>query len=492
MKISVIRDESKGFMTIAACDLAPGSEVFHENAPLLQYDESILSNYNENEAVSAALAGFHVFKTRLSPDQQDRILKLHGPVHGVRADLFREAASATTLPGVNSEKEVDLFVRVSCIGAINIFQRSPKYFVFEKASRLNHSCQPNCNMDINIENNTLTCRAIAHISQNEELTIEYNSNHRWKATHERRYAYLLSKEFTCHCPRCESIGDDTRQFDCVDPACKGVMMVCQPLNRMPIPGDVCAYTGVEYVEPHFLPCTMCHRAAPADYQTEMFALEATLPSQLNTLEAQDAALAKTEQFEKAHELLEELRLLTARCPRWHLLALQVKRLTGFLYTKMCLHEGKVHYTALARAMQENIDMYEHLTTFPNKAAYQFYIGIAEASQLNPAYSVLSTLNYYRMGLRMQLLLHGRENRNLEYDRGLQDILVPLMPEAPSLLHCAFCEESPLSVAFTLRRCGKCMKLAYCSVGCQKAHWKLHKKICIDKQKKNGDSNGSSL
>lgn len=30
----------------------------------------------------------------------------------------------------------------------------------------------------------------------------------------------------------------------------------------------------------------------------------------------------------------------------------------------------------------------------------------------------------------------------------------------------------------LLRCAKCKKRGYCSVGCQKEHWKLHKKVCV--------------
>eukprot|EP01033_Poteriospumella_lacustris_P011829 gene11829-8427_t len=44
--------------------------------------------------------------------------------------------------------------------------------------------------------------------------------------------------------------------------------------------------------------------------------------------------------------------------------------------------------------------------------------------------------------------------------------------------CAFCEEGPANApSVALRRCTKCKKVAYCSVGCQKAHWKVHKKSC---------------
>jgi hypothetical protein len=43
--------------------------------------------------------------------------------------------------------------------------------------------------------------------------------------------------------------------------------------------------------------------------------------------------------------------------------------------------------------------------------------------------------------------------------------------------CVFCEESPVNAELTLSRCGKCRQIAYCSKGCQKAHWKVHKLVC---------------
>jgi hypothetical protein len=43
--------------------------------------------------------------------------------------------------------------------------------------------------------------------------------------------------------------------------------------------------------------------------------------------------------------------------------------------------------------------------------------------------------------------------------------------------CAFCEESPERAAMKRSRCGACKAVMYCSVGCQKAHWKIHKAQC---------------
>jgi hypothetical protein len=35
--------------------------------------------------------------------------------------------------------------------------------------------------------------------------------------------------------------------------------------------------------------------------------------------------------------------------------------------------------------------------------------------------------------------------------------------------------------FVLKKCGRCLKVSYCEVECQKKHWKTHKKTCIPHQ-----------
>jgi alkyl hydroperoxide reductase subunit AhpC len=34
----------------------------------------------------------------------------------------------------------------------------------------------------------------------------------------------------------------------------------------------------------------------------------------------------------------------------------------------------------------------------------------------------------------------------------------------------------------LQACGACLLTAYCDAVCQKAHWKAHKKVCLDKRR----------
>jgi hypothetical protein len=70
-------------------------------------------------------------------------------------------------------------------------------------------------------------------------------------------------------PRCDAPGDDTRQFH----SCRGRLYACHPLYKDPLPLPTMVYTGVEYVEPHLLPCTVCQRSPPLEYQTRTFKLE---------------------------------------------------------------------------------------------------------------------------------------------------------------------------------------------------------------------------
>eukprot|EP01033_Poteriospumella_lacustris_P014151 gene14151-10104_t len=75
---------------------------------------------------------------------------------------------------------------------------------------------------------------------------------------------------------------------------------------------------------------------------------------------------------------------------------------------------------------------------------------------------------------------GREERLPGLDEALREVpsAIPQVQQLASLSQCAFCEECPATTpAVALRRCTKCKEVAYCSVGCQKAHWKVHKKSC---------------
>ena len=287
-------DESllKGKYVVAQRDIMPGELVMEEKEPILSFSPNSVVNLNDSsDLTSAWFAGFVAVKTLTSPSKLEKILNLFGPVEGLSGENLRGLARTmymivpgSTLRKPFSEEDVELFVKVSSILKFNAFQNEGNWLLFDYITRLSHSCAANC--EYHIDGEVCRCFAAKLIKTGEEVTIAYNTSRDLEPTHERRHKYLERKEFTCHCLRCDAIGDDTRQFDCVDPACKGVMMVHQPINKERLRGTDVTYTGVEYVEPHLLPCTVCHRAAPADYQSKILALETEMPSLAARFEAE--------------------------------------------------------------------------------------------------------------------------------------------------------------------------------------------------------------
>ena len=96
----------------------------------------------------------------------------------------------------------------------------------------------------------------------------------------------------------------------------------------------------------------------------------------------------------------------------------------------------------------------------------------------------------RQAIRINLILHGREKRyNNEKNRLDERLAIVLSKLADleggikdtntcvTLAQCGFCCEVTSAAELTLQLCGRCKKMAYCSVGCQKAHWRVHKASC---------------
>ena len=66
------------------------------------------------------------------------------------------------------------------------------------------------------------------------------------------------------------------------------------------------------------------------------------------------------------------------------------------------------------------------------------------------------------------------------EKGRTTVVMPAMAmamatgAAPASVRCARCG----TAAGKLRRCGRCKGACYCSVECQRAHWKVHKDGCV--------------
>ena len=349
------------------------------------------------------------------------------------------------------------------------------YAVFAEITRFAHSCDANCTYMFS--GKSCLCYTNRSVKAGEELTVAYIEGREVEPTHERRHKYLEAKEFTCHCPRCDALGDDTRQFDCSNPACKGVMMACQPINKKEVRFTGAPYDGVEYVEPHLLPCNVCHNVPSATYQTKMFALEAQLPG----LGEQFASRLSTIMWEVRRDEMGPLfrEIQSIKFPRRHAAAFPLLRCELEMKYSLNMEEGSTMRAAVRQATFEYIAVHEGIFPHPSPSSVE---AVAIVSSLctnvcrTPIFTPQEVKDLCQKAIRMLLIGNGRNNRDEKLDQNVMKALGNIIV-APSVDRCALCDESPLRAALTLSRCGRCKKVVYCSAGCQKVHWKLHKKVC---------------
>jgi len=491
----LVDDGSNGKIVIAKRDFLPGELVICEKEPLVHFTRSFLEMFKDPAETpyynAICQATFYKYMMNdMSSDQKERFLSLYcTSTRKNTEELHHYAQKKVKWQGRRLvPAEVDLYVKIALVVKMNLETDTQDFYVFEHLSRVGHSCLRNC------EKFAGSARAIQPIKAGEEIIISYTNYRDVYPTHLRRQKYLETKEFTCHCPRCDAPGDDTRQFDCC--WCKeGLMMVCHPINQEEVSCGL-QYTGVEYVEPHLLPCTECHRTTSPEYEFNMLFTEhlielatATCEGRLRMLESRfdagmfDLLLPEMQSyvFPKRHlltvpflgVLMRVLSMKASAC----IAAGQTREASAWLKrtretAKQFIAGQKgvlpwahdTTYEALRRVCQTCIVAWPHpapRAVFPN----------AEAKAL------------LQKTLRMKLVRDGRESRDPKLEAALVSALLLLMPTAAtsepiqSMEVCAFCEESPANAFMKRSRCGACKKVMYCSAGCQKAHWKLHKKTC---------------
>lgn len=97
------------------------------------------------------------------------------------------------------------------------------------------------------------------------------------------------------------------------------MMVCQPVNKDKLYFSASCYEGdgVEYVEPHLLPCTLCLRAPSVKYQTKMLEMERGAPLLTENLSTAFLRAATTSGADRYDPLAAQLQKLLPTIPRCH-------------------------------------------------------------------------------------------------------------------------------------------------------------------------------
>jgi hypothetical protein len=316
----------------------------------------------------------------------------------------------------------------------------------------------------------------------------------------RRFKWKEVKDFTCHCPRCDAPGDDTRQFRCRDPACPGRHVACQPLNKDPLPLPTMVYTGVEYVEPHLLPCTICQRSPPLEYQTRMFELEHRWAEALQELPAipvkpayfsvliPDASGQLSYCFEpvgvphptEIPALLQKLDGLQYHVSHWTGFQLALNEV--YCLMKLSKQGDTGHRPRLLQLVTEMEPMLDCFYEPPRERLATFLLDLYAV--YNHLGDTASAVRVFKRLIRSQRILHGRDKPSeVEALFRIANEYIGGLPSATALAVtseencCAYCEESPECAVMTLSRCGACKMVAYRGAACQKAHWKVHKAQC---------------
>jgi hypothetical protein len=457
--------------TIVATEAIKAGTVIHSEEPLMDLTPGFLRQFDATcmKGAEKLVAAISYFQNLMTAEQQEKYLGLPGgSFDSPRAERFLQFAEMLAKDDKPPDEEQrKLFARITMIATSNAFGSENDVQVFEVASRFSHSCESNCSY--HIEGSRITVRAIVTIRAGEELTLDYNAEFRLEPTDVRRSRWLEVKDSTCHCPRCEASGDDTRQFRCFDPKCTGRHYPCQPISSA------------------LLPCTVCQRAPHLVYQAAMFLQEKQWMAMLRRF----PRIPRTPTLCSSVHRDQHGKMITFDEPAGmvHTEAIPVLllQLEGLPYHlchavgfQLAHHELRCRLK-LARLGQSNHrTRLQHLVTEMEPMLNIFYA--APRKEVGTLLIDIQAVYYYlgdpgnavrilKRLLRTERILKGRDTASPV------EKFVGALSAATMEGCCACCEEFPERAAMTLSRCGACKKVVYCGKACQKAHWKVHKAQC---------------
>ncbi|KAI1659339.1 SET domain-containing protein [Daldinia decipiens] len=199
----VVKDAGgKGMGCYATRDIKAGERVLVERCLLWQVNHTDIYE-RTNSLLRSYLA--------LSEADRAKILELHSDRNP--NTRFRNEAAFENSGELITADQLDECVTVRLVHAANNFeienskkapdgtQIPPRSGVFIKASRFNHSCDPNCWYTATAWTGHFICTPMRPIKKGEEITISYIPN---QAPREKRQAALRKFwKFGCLCNRCE-------------------------------------------------------------------------------------------------------------------------------------------------------------------------------------------------------------------------------------------------------------------------------------------------
>ena len=202
-----VESNDRGIIVVAKKNFLPGELVIEEKGPILSYSNKLLDahvNAHVPQEKFEYLVAYSVF-CDLPSEKKQKVLSLYGPTDGKYAEGMRTFARSGDFLNKNrilADKEVETFVKIASVVRLNMFGNEKDHFIFGEVTRLAHSCDANCYYSLC--DGGCSVRTNRPIKAGEELTIAYVGGGRdILPTHERRVRYAASKDFTCHCPRCD-------------------------------------------------------------------------------------------------------------------------------------------------------------------------------------------------------------------------------------------------------------------------------------------------
>jgi hypothetical protein len=202
----------KGKVMIASKDCLPGHTLFTE-VPLLMATVEDMEKFAPLEPkfqIPKSMWAMHDNFTKLSPEAKCKVLDLFGPIDGAKATQMRSLMSGEATQRNWDVATFDNFIKVGMIQIFSSFgAKSSAVKLFEYASRINHSCLPNCIIDQEYEGDVegeISCVVIKPVKAGDEITFCYSEDIQDKTQLERKAFLMASKEFVCDCPRCSAPG----------------------------------------------------------------------------------------------------------------------------------------------------------------------------------------------------------------------------------------------------------------------------------------------
>ena len=194
--------------TFASTSFAKYDVILSETVPILKVQNTEDDNNNNsknNDLIKSIISSY----SSLERSQRSSVLELYHPdldkpqrEEIIAVHRAKEAAKKYT-SGATSGRECSIGIgmeevtKVILVYLCNAFEGG---LLFSSASRINHSCDPNCIYVI--DESTITVKAITNISAGEEITVSYLGLFLWAGKPVRRAKLQREKYFTCECGRC--------------------------------------------------------------------------------------------------------------------------------------------------------------------------------------------------------------------------------------------------------------------------------------------------